>query len=267
VEVKGVIMKKRGFTLIELLVVIAIIAILAAILFPVFGRARENARRTSCASNLKQLGLGLMMYSQDYDDTLPNSYITGWKGPFPGGVWFGSVPDWLFWPQISFTYTKSLEMMYCPSRPFPNDMNRAIANYGANSWIMPVAGDKGINSLAGLTRPSQTYLLFDSGSYYMRPISTNSVVQPKNNFQYLPGSKPALIASGKSAEAAALNKAAYQKDFEFGRHFGGLNVTYADGHVKWLKSEVMVQEALKWPDPNGPKDYTIDSAWNPAYAN
>lgn len=64
-------MRKQGFTLIELLVVIAIIAILAAILFPVFARARENARKSSCQSNLKQIGTGLMMYVQDYDETFP----------------------------------------------------------------------------------------------------------------------------------------------------------------------------------------------------
>lgn len=61
----------KGFTLIEILVVIAIIALLAAILFPVFARARENARRTSCASNLKQIGLGIMQYTQDYDERMP----------------------------------------------------------------------------------------------------------------------------------------------------------------------------------------------------
>src|SRR5438093_9492423 len=68
---------RSGFTLIELLVVIAIIAILAAILFPVFGRARENARRSSCQSNLKQLSLGMLQYTQDYDERFPSSSATG----------------------------------------------------------------------------------------------------------------------------------------------------------------------------------------------
>jgi prepilin-type N-terminal cleavage/methylation domain-containing protein len=93
--------KKRAFTLIELLVVIAIIAILAAILFPVFARARENARRSSCQSNLKQIGLGVLQYTQDYDETLPPA---GTSTPVPksgfGWIWtliskvsnFGSAP-------------------------------------------------------------------------------------------------------------------------------------------------------------------------------
>ena len=73
--------RKRGFTLIELLVVIAIIAILAAILFPVFARAREKARQSSCLSNVKQIGLGMMMYVQDYDERFPTLYYTP-----PGGI-------------------------------------------------------------------------------------------------------------------------------------------------------------------------------------
>ena len=82
-KVNPVVSKHRAFTLIELLVVIAIIAILAAILFPVFARARENARRASCQSNLKQIGLGIMQYVQDYDDKFPltasgNAEVYGW---------------------------------------------------------------------------------------------------------------------------------------------------------------------------------------------
>ena len=91
--------KRSAFTLIELLVVIAIIAILAAILFPVFARARENARRASCTSNLKQIGLGVIQYQQDYDETMPRiDYGEGTK-----------------WMDITQPYLKSAQVFSCPS--------------------------------------------------------------------------------------------------------------------------------------------------------
>jgi len=98
-------MRKRqhGFTLIELLVVIAIIAILAAILFPVFARAREKARQTNCLSNCKQLGLANMMYAQDYDECFPMQYIE-----VEGEVWY--------YPFVTVPYIKNTQIWRCPSR-------------------------------------------------------------------------------------------------------------------------------------------------------
>lgn len=84
-------MKRKAFTLIELLVVIAILAILASILFPVFARARENARRASCLSNMKQLGLAMMMYVQDYDECYPNAVRATTETPPNGYTWYRSV--------------------------------------------------------------------------------------------------------------------------------------------------------------------------------
>src|SRR5690242_8543722 len=100
--------RRTGFTLIELLVVIAIIAILAAILFPVFAQAREKARTAACISNGKQMGLGLMMYAQDYDERLPRVYTANF-GPVNNGP--------RDWKNDIEPYVKNQGVFRCPSRP------------------------------------------------------------------------------------------------------------------------------------------------------
>ena len=105
-------MHARAFTLIELLVVIAIIAILAAILFPVFARARENARRTSCASNLKQIGLGIIQYAQDFDGYMPPATLPQ-SDSSSGGCTTGTPV--YSWPTLMFAYVKSEQVFVCPS--------------------------------------------------------------------------------------------------------------------------------------------------------
>src|ERR1700758_2151824 len=102
---------RSGFTLIELLVVIGIIAVLAAILFPVFAQAREKARQISCASNLKQLGLGVSLYVQDYDETYPTLDT---NNPVLGVVNDGSVKMWSSWMPQVYPYVKSKDVFKCP---------------------------------------------------------------------------------------------------------------------------------------------------------
>ncbi len=140
--------KRRGFTLIELLVVIAIIAILAAILFPVFARARENARRASCQSNLKQIGLGMMMYTQDYDETFPMHY-----GYVQGGVVYS-------WPITLEPYAKSRQVFFCPSDTVHNSgnaINTSNVSYGYNyAYLTQV-------KIAAINYPSETLMLGDTG--------------------------------------------------------------------------------------------------------
>ena len=149
---------KRGFTLIELLVVIAIIAILAAILFPVFQKVRENARRTACLSNLKQIGLAVTQYYQDADEKSP-----------PGVNPYGGAEGWA--GQI-YTYVKSTDVFYCPDDSVTPRHNGAVpfnvSSYGYNSQISignPNPGAPGAKpdsvNLAAYASPARTVLLFE----------------------------------------------------------------------------------------------------------
>ena len=164
---------KKGFTLIELLVVIAIIAILAAILFPVFARARENARRASCLSNTKQIGLGILQYTQDYDEKLPSSYdLSGDETK----CWWGAMIQ---------PYVKSTQLFYCPSDSTftrANGFFRYNVSYGYNyAYLNAVATPNysgGGISLASITEVSQTVMLGDSNNSLPYIIYSQATYQP-----------------------------------------------------------------------------------------
>jgi len=245
-------MKKEnysGFTLIELLVVIAIIAILASILFPVFARARENARRASCQSNLKQMGLAAMQYTQDYDEKFGPALISLPDQMPPDNLfWFGDDKNWV-WPQILYPYHKSIQVFVCPSGATSNHNKPYSAHYGANILLMKDFRSPPITtvSLASVQAPASTFLMMDSGPYMTSPGNASG---PGGSFWYTPG---ACGPGGASTTSNALSGFSLS-DCQTGRHLGGVNVAFADGHVKWLKSDKLKEEALK--PGNG--------AWNPA---
>ncbi|HEY3331879.1 MAG TPA: DUF1559 domain-containing protein [Capsulimonadaceae bacterium] len=187
-------MKKSGFTLIELLVVIAIIAILAAILFPVFAQAREKARQTACASNLKQLGLAVVQYLQDYDECLPNPSVAT-------TVAYNANLRWtcgMGWAGIVYPYVKAKGTYTCPSdpTPLPNN-NYAEVSYAINlNCAANNAGGLGVPSGAGyqkpqpnvarMTAPAKTVLFCE---VQRCPVQANGgTFDPDNSIAAAPGS-------------------------------------------------------------------------------
>jgi len=193
--------KRFGFTLIELLVVIAIIAILAAILFPVFAKAREKARQSSCSSNLNQIGKALSMYSQDYDEVLPNprwSSVDGWAGAI-------------------MPYTKNEQVFLCPSSGITLTWTRWGTYCGLNCATMKrslwggymyewTAADGSCSALnlVSLTRPAERFTVVD-GNCMM-----------------------------------GVGHLSYPNGLALTRHSEGFNAVFADGHVKWGKSYTQV---------------------------
>ncbi len=236
----------RGFTLIELLVVIAIIAILAAILFPVFARARENARRTSCISNLKQMGLATMQYTQDYDEGLPVAlYSVPDDYIYPDGKEWNN--NYVYWPQMIYPYHKSTQVFYCPSSPDPNLTTPRRLNYGANEVVITYAASAPVPiKIPAIIAPASTYMMMDASDIRINPARADFVAAP----YYLPG----LGDAGGTCPTTINNYG----DCMHGRHFGGVSVAFADGHVKWLKSSVLRRETLK--AGRGAWNHTIDNS-------
>ena len=220
---------KTAFTLIEILVVIAIIAILAAILFPVFARARENARRSSCQSNLKQIGLGIFQYIQDYDEKFPMA-VTGSSSAT-------STPP-VGWADASQPYLKSTQIFQCPSEtngPDPDPRSSGYSDYWYNCVLSQVGNtarwDSGI-SQAALVATSLTVMAGD-GASSPGGIAIGSASSRCNGY-YGSGSN-AQINPPIGAPSTTVSTYGFADGGQ--RHLEGINLLFADGHVKWNKSQ------------------------------
>ena len=252
-------MKKKAFTLIELLVVIAIIAILAAILFPVFATAREKARQTACASNLKQIGIAMVQYYQDYDEFLPMGDSNAGGN---AGVCLAAYPAPLFnnslnqiqpmWMGYIYPYTKSTDIYYCGSGPTAKDstnwtaakINNAQIAYGYtyNPEVLlqpfltsPAGGGNAtfnvdcsiasgavpVESVSKIGSPATVVMLADRGES-----DRASMPDVSPGITAHTAMSVTLVGSSTPGNAQGTNPAS--------RHSGGANMMYCDGHVKWM---------------------------------
>ena len=240
---------QNAFTLIELLVVIAIIAVLAAILFPVFAQAREKARQTSCLSNEKQLGLAILQYAQDYDEMLPNGVnLNRGKRVWPGQGWAGQC----------VAYTRNAQIYRCPSDPTSGSQTPNFAvSYGYNGNLIGYSDEDAPPppslSLAALTGPSRTVLLFEVANVTANVLDTREGVEPDgvkgrkfsassiglDNRLYAQKDWSTSVedkyATGYLGGRLPFNTNATQFSSSEGRHAGGANYLLGDGHARWLR--------------------------------
>lgn len=235
---------KNGFTLIELLVVIAIIGILAAILFPVFARARENARRSSCQSNLKQIGLGILQYCQDFDERFP----LGWHGSY-------STPNKLNVVDDIDPYVKSKQVWKCPSGPKSGNGSNRTTDYGYNYALLgcdfsnPAYQVQTTHQSEILSTSTQIMMADFMYAVYNAPavtkVGAGYATVPKSQwYEYsadLVGAPGFLDMPGlwfpyemRGPKNAWVYTGSWQGNKSLApRHFDDANVLFIDGHVKF----------------------------------
>lgn len=207
--------QRNGFTLIELLVVIAIISLLAAFLFPTFTRARENARRTSCSNNLRQIGLGMTQYTRDFDDRLPRN---------------DTVTDVDTWVDTLQPYIKNDQIFVCPSDIAPYYQaagSQRETSYAINQLYYQDKSQVLFEANVGGIIPAKLSSIADVSG-------TIAVGDAAEHFQVFPAHPATTVAVDLNSNTPSLGDGGMRGKF-VGRHFAGANWLFFDGHVKALR--------------------------------
>jgi prepilin-type N-terminal cleavage/methylation domain-containing protein len=225
---------KAGFTLIELLVVIAIIAILAAILFPVFAQARAQARKTSCLSNMRQLGLGFIMYAQDYDETLPSIPFGDCPTCWPWEAWQGTV-DWTgVFVQGVQPYIKNKQILQCPSGTQVNRWSGQNGlSYCYNEYMYNK--DQGWSTLASI------------GNAGVGPAKVSMISECYTSGIYNDWTTEGPTLPDGTADG--MTRVRYHQWTPWQSNHEGTNLVYGDGHTKFIPKDSI-------------RSYRLPSGWN-----
>ncbi len=240
---------RRGFTLIELLVVIAIIAILAAILFPVFAKARDKARQSTCISNTKQILTALNMFASDHDEQYPCAFFNN------RDVAFGSDTP-VQWKGAIFQYLKTPQAFICPSDPWGADKRVYVverkllddpASYRLNNTLVardPTDGAPAIPTALGSIKSPAEYILICESQPYPGDIPVSQGGTEWNQvaaYTKVKEQTPAQLDPRQTARTGPVPSE---------RHTGGAVYGFADGHARWLKWDATWQPSGKLEGPN-----------------
>ncbi len=242
---------RRGFTLIELLVVIAIIAILAAILFPVFAQAREKARATTCLSNEKQIGLAIIQYVQDYDETFPLSEFAA-NTASPGYTWENAIQPYVKAGTANGTYSVTGAIWVCPSFAHAEETEqyKGLDNVFAWSANEPIA-------YAKVDEPSNKIMVFEGGSNYPAGDPSNWGYRDSTSAEWFwTSDKNTNAAFAKDCDGTMPGNWSGCNRYPRYRHNGTSNFVFIDGHVKGMPKGRLSWYVNIWnPQVNDPNPW------------